>query len=211
MPYIANSHYVLGPPGPTAGGISYIRWGRTECPNTEGTVLVYSGVAAGPHYQHTGGGSQYLCLPDAPEFLETTLGVQFFRSYLHGTEYQLQDSPPALGNLFDHNVPCAVCYTAVRGEKVMIPAKANCTATWTREYYGYLMTEHHDNIVNDRHRMTYECVDVDAEAVPGSVANNNGALFYFTESTCNGIDCPPTLMARSYHVWCALSELLIAT
>ncbi len=58
--------------------------------------------------------------------------------------------------------------------------------SWTREYYGYLMTERHIN-----NRNSFECVDVDAESVPGSAADSNGALFYFTEATCNGIDCPP--------------------
>ena len=44
---------------------------------------------------------------------------------------------------------------------------------------------------SNRDRRTYECVDVNAEGVPGGDANNNGAHFYFTESTCNGINCPP--------------------
>ncbi|CAI8046156.1 hypothetical protein GBAR_LOCUS25510, partial [Geodia barretti] len=34
-----------GPPGPSSGGVTYIRWGRTTCPNTTGTELVYSGRA----------------------------------------------------------------------------------------------------------------------------------------------------------------------
>ena len=44
---------MLGPPGPTDGGTSYIRynWGRTVCPDTEGTELVYSGVAAGSDHK----------------------------------------------------------------------------------------------------------------------------------------------------------------
>ena len=36
-----------GPPGPSSGGVTYIRWGRTTCPNTTGTELVYKGRAAG--------------------------------------------------------------------------------------------------------------------------------------------------------------------
>ena len=38
-----------GPPGPRSGGATYIRWGRTTCPDTEGTELVYAGWAAGSH------------------------------------------------------------------------------------------------------------------------------------------------------------------
>ena len=38
---------------------------------------------------------------------------------------------------------------------------------------------------------TYECVDKDAEAVPGSQVNTNGGLFYHVEANCNGLPCPP--------------------
>ena len=39
-----------GPPGPRSGGVTYVRWGRTTCPDTEGTEAVYTGRAAGTHY-----------------------------------------------------------------------------------------------------------------------------------------------------------------
>ena len=51
-----------GPPGPTAGGVVYTRWGRTTCPTTSGTQLVYTGRAAGSFYNQQGGGAEYLCL-----------------------------------------------------------------------------------------------------------------------------------------------------
>ena len=41
------------------------------------------------------------------------------------------------------------------------------------------------------HSTMYECVDKDAESVPGSAANTNGALFYPVEANCNGMACPP--------------------
>lgn len=96
------------------------------------------------------------------------------------------DNPPAFSNLRDHNVPCAACYTMERGNKIMIPAKVTCPPTWTREYYGYLMSADPGVF-----RTSHECVDVDAEAIPGSEDNIDGALFYFTEVFCTGISCPP--------------------
>ena len=60
-----------------------------------------------------------------------------------------------------------------------------CPETWTREYYGYIMTE------RARNRNSYECVDADAEAIPESGGNADGALFYFTEINCHNIYCPP--------------------
>ena len=44
-----------GPPGPSSGGVTYVRRGRTACPNTTGTELVYAGRAAGSHYSQKGG------------------------------------------------------------------------------------------------------------------------------------------------------------
>ena len=38
---------------------------------------------------------------------------------------------------------------------------------------------------------TYECVDKDAEAVPGSRVDTKGGLFYNVEASCNGLPCPP--------------------
>ena len=73
----------------------------------------------------------------------------------------------------------------------MIPAKTTCPTSWTREYYGYLMSEYHGH-----HRTMFECVDRYAESVPGSAANTDGALFYFVESTCTGIACPPYVDGR---------------
>lgn len=169
------------------GGVNYIRWGRTTCPNTEGTELLYSGVAAGAFFDQTGGGSNYLCLPDVPEYLTTSDEVHDERNYVYGAEYRSVQVPPAFGSNTNHNVPCAVCYTAERVDKIMIPGKVNCTSlAWTREYYGYLMTEKHDH-----NRNSFECVDIDAESISNSAANDNGALFYFTESICTGLSCPP--------------------
>lgn len=71
-----------------AGGANYIRWGRTTCPDTDGTELLYRGVAAGAFFAQLGGGSNYLCLPDEPEFLNVTAGNQNVRSRVYGAQYQ---------------------------------------------------------------------------------------------------------------------------
>lgn len=59
-----------GPPGQSNGGLVYTRWGRTTCPSTKGTQLVYKGRAAGSRAHAKGGESNYLCMPDTPEYLE---------------------------------------------------------------------------------------------------------------------------------------------
>ena len=70
---------LTGPQGaPGIAGVSYmyVRWGRTTCPNTKGTELVYTGRAAGTFYNVQGGTNDYLCLPEEPEYMDFTSGVQ---------------------------------------------------------------------------------------------------------------------------------------
>ena len=92
----------------------------------------------------------------------------------------------------EHNLPCAVCLASTRETVLMIPAKTTCPTSWTREYYGYLMSERPiagGNYVH--HCSTFECVDKGIEYIPGSHTNINGALFYHVEAYCNGMQCPP--------------------
>ena len=77
---------IQGPPGPSGGGAVYTRWGRTICPITSGTELVYKGLAAGSHYNQSGGGANYLCITKEPKYVSTTIPTAY--SHLHGSEYQ---------------------------------------------------------------------------------------------------------------------------
>ena len=176
-----------GPPGPRSAGVTYIRWGKSSCPTTPGTQLVYAGRAGGTTYAAQGGGAEKLCLPLDPDYINaprSTSATHF--STLHGAEYQTRDGPHH--NLFDQNVPCAVCYASTRVAMIMVPAKTQCPSSWTREYYGYLMTERG---VTGHHRSSFDCVDVNPDVVPGGAPNTNGALFYYVIATCNGLQCPP--------------------
>ena len=53
----------------SGGGVVYTRWGRTICPDTSGTELVYEGLAAGTDHRHPGGGANYLCLIKVPIYI----------------------------------------------------------------------------------------------------------------------------------------------
>ena len=140
--------------------------------DTPGTELVYSGRVAGTHYTNQGGSSDYLCLPDNPQYLTYRSGVQG-GSPIHGAEYQIDHSMLPLPGLNDDFVPCAVCVNCQRKVVLTIPVRNTCPPSWTREYYGYLMTEHRSH-----HRRAAACMDKDPEAVRGEAANTNGALFY---------------------------------
>ncbi len=177
-----------GPSGPVSGGVVYTRWGKSSCPNTPGTLLLYAGRTGGSFYNEEGGGANYLCMPEDPEYdssLYYQAGTQNYAS-VYGTEYELGPS----FEKHNHNVPCAVCFVQTRETVLMIPAKASCPQSWTREYYGYLMTAYKGHSREVRGRTMFECVDKDQESIPGSSGNGNGALFYHTEASCNGLPCP---------------------
>ena len=170
----------------SSGGVVYTRWGRTTCPDTPGTELVYAGRAGGTHYTHKGGAADYLCMPESPEYLSFTPGHPG-GSPVYGVEYETGgDYPGPLASVDEHNVPCSVCSTTARVMVLMLPAKTQCPPSWTLEYNGYLMTAH-----NTHHRTAFECMDKDPECIPGSAGNENGALFFHTEATCTGLPCPP--------------------
>ena len=172
-----------GPPGPKSGGLTYVRWGRSTCPNITGTELVYKGRAAGSYYGHKGGGGNYQCITEEPENFDFSAGT-VEASLIYGVEYQLQGNANHL--LYNEDVPCAVCYVATRDTVLMIPGTYKCPHMWTQEYYGWLMADAYSH-----HRTTFECVDVNSEATISGHADQNGALFYHVEPRCGCLPCPP--------------------
>jgi hypothetical protein len=166
--------------------VSYTRWGRTTCPSG-GAQLVYQGTTVGSSYNDAGS-TDYLCLHSQPQFLHTTAGQQTWRGKLYSTEYENFDSPPTFLNMGRHDAPCSVCYSATRSTKITIPGRITCPATWTREYYGYLMGADYHAPRGSRSPI---CIDVNSESIPGSTGTATKSLLYFYETTCTGIDCPP--------------------
>ena len=118
----------MGPPGPAAScGHTYIRWGRTTCPSGQSTELVYAGKAGGSWWRETGGASNYLCMPNDPDYMQYASGNQG-RSYVYGVEYDPKVGQPfrVQPDVYGHNAPCAVCMATSRCSLLMIPAKTNC-------------------------------------------------------------------------------------
>ena len=172
----------VGAAGPKSGGVVYTRWGRKSCPT--GAQLVYEGITGGSSWDQTGGGANYVCLSKVPQIMSKS--VPSIYNLMYGAEYE------NVNNIFpgknNHNVPCAVCYTSTKEVKLMIPGTTECPSTWTKEYRGYLMTDHHTH----KRNAVYECVDESPESIDGSVGGTHGAIFYFTLPTCGtGLPCPP--------------------
>ena len=108
--------------------------------------------------------------------------------YMEQNNYETHNGPHH-NNIFEQNVPCAVCYASTRAAMIMIPAKTQCPSSWTREYYGYLMAEreHHNH-----HRSSFDCIDVNPDVINGGAGSTDGALFHYVVASCNrGLQCPP--------------------
>ena len=111
-------------------------------------------------------------------------------AYIYGAEYEMYGNVPSSNlHLHNHDVACAVCYVAPRETVLMIPGTYICPSNWTREYYGYLMTER--NRAAHKGRTTFECVDVAPELVTGGHANHDEAFFFHVEPRCGSLPCPP--------------------
>ena len=181
-----------GTPGSAENcGQTYVRWGRTVCPQNQGTELVYSGRAGGSWWSNSGGATNYLCMPDNPDHLQFASGNQG-NNYVYGVEYQPESGQPLYvqPNVHAHNAPCAVCRAVSRCSLLMIPAKTQCPTNWTTEYVGYLMSADQDHTLPTE----YECVDKNPESVTGLDGigwNSGSAIFRHVETSCNGMACPP--------------------
>ncbi|XP_071964545.1 uncharacterized protein [Antedon mediterranea] len=178
------------------GGTMYTRWGRTTCPTLEtGAQLVYDGIIASGYFSHVGGGGNYLCLPNNPEWGNHQDGIQS-KAYIYGAEYELTagNSPFSTDNaevLHDQDATCAVCYVPSRNVKMMLPARRTCPENWTREYHGYIVSSHYQH-----QRSEYICVDEAPEARPGSYVNTEGVRLNPVEAQCGSLPCLPYVDGR---------------
>ena len=100
-------------------------------------VIDILGLTGGAFYGHTGGGVNYQCLPEDPEFNSYSGNIwNWVGSRINGAEYQSYSYGVFPNNAYNQNVPCARCYTNNRSAVMMIPAKRTCPSNWTKEYEG---------------------------------------------------------------------------
>ncbi|XP_001199449.1 uncharacterized protein LOC763464 [Strongylocentrotus purpuratus] len=187
---------------PPYGGAVYTHWGRDDCVN--GSELVYTGMATGAYYSHTGGGVNYLCLPHEPIYSDIETSTHATRSLLYAAEFETSTAP-ALQSLHDQTPACAVCRAPpTRLTKLMIPGRNECPSSkWRLEYKGYLMS----SLYTQTTRTDFVCMDEDAMGVPGTTGNQHGALFYMVEARCSagGIQCGPYV--NGYELTCAVCTI----
>ncbi|XP_052066716.1 short-chain collagen C4-like [Mytilus californianus] len=179
----------------THTGVSYVRWGKKACP--EGVALVYTGQVGGNKYTHSGGGVNYLCLPNDPENGEHQ---PYGNPQVYGGEYEVRSGKKPAGwsaSMYNKEIPCAVCYQKRRSTVLMIPGRKSCYKGWDSEYNGYLMSDHYTHYKKD-----FVCVDRKAETLDNSNASENGALFFPLRTSCGSLRCPP--YTNSADVFCVV-------
>ena len=155
------------------------------------SVYACPGFVGSSHSGHTGGGGEYICLPNNPKYDKYKDGYQS-GSYICRTEYEVNGFSPFKNNLHDHDAPCAVCYVQSRATQLMISARNDCPSGWTEEYHGYLMAAHSSH----KHSTNFLCSDGEAGFVYGSHANRDGALLYLVEGDCGSLPCLPYVDGR---------------
>ena len=69
----------------------------------------------------------------------------------------------------------------------MVPAKYTCPSGWTREYYGYLISQYHTHAGKNQ----FTSFDNAFRKVSDSHSTRYEALtFYFVEARCGVLPCP---------------------
>ena len=164
------------------------------------SFVLQKGHAAGPRYTKVGSGSNFLCLPDKPQWKNYTAAFQGSTGEIAGVEYQVYSSGESRTDIFslsnnggnallNNPAPCAVCYVGGRSTILMIPARTQCPDGWTTEYAGYLVSSFTGSVTPTTHfRTSYICLDEAPEIAVGGISQDQG-LFYPVQVRCGSLPC----------------------
>lgn len=200
--------YPGGKGGAGGGGNIYYRWGKKNCPHTSSHV--YHGQMVGPDTRLSGGGSNFLCLPDegkyepaAPRIKRPEVPFSTLKSvYYQDTSFM--STPPEDRPADFDKVPCVAC--ELERSLIMIPGTLECpTDGWSSEYQGFLastpeiLTKNKKNKEPIQHyRMMYVCVDREAQSLgqgPSDPVLAQGSSLVLVTAECDYDDsvagCPP--------------------
>ncbi|KAL4229866.1 hypothetical protein ACF0H5_010257 [Mactra antiquata] len=165
-------------------GSVYIRWGRNKC--EDNAQVIYKGFTAGKKYSDKGSGSDTICLPEDPSWLNYSTSNDP-RGTVYGTEININEPSGVFENkVHDQDLPCVACHIK-KGSVIMIPGRGHCYSGWNLEYAGYLMTEYQGHSSPNNHL----CVDHHPDFIHGGAGNNDEHILYLTMSKCGSLPCPP--------------------
>ena len=162
---------------------------------------------AGSNKNHTGTGSNYICLTDTPlwdNYKDNNKKWGESLGKITGTEYRFyyhrqNGAADFFGdNIFNHKAPCAVCHTQKR-ISAMFPGTNKCFDGWRMEYSGYLVSGFFCDVASSK----YVCLDRRPEKVPNGWAYKTDNRLYLVEAVCGkSLPCPYYIKGR--EVTCAV-------
>lgn len=161
---------------------TYVRWGSNSCPS--GSELLFKGIAAGNHYDHSGSGTNTLCLHTSPQYPKGFSDGDQDGALLYGTEYQ--NTGTLDGSAKENkDAACAMCMSSTAGDVYVQWGRSNsCSNEHTTLYTGLVMADYYKY-----HEEDTLCVDPErASHAGGSSGNENGHLWYTSESEKGAID-----------------------
>ena len=158
-------------------------------------MIYVTGYMAGSAYNVDGGGANFLCLHENPQWGFRKDGVQTWAGRIYGTETENYDdadytNPFSTTNnggrsVANNPMPCAACYVPQKSTWMMIPARKECPDGWTLEYKGYV---HSQGSGFGHQKNDYECIDEAPEIARGGTAQNQ-ALIYPVQVGCGSLPC----------------------
>ena len=167
--------------------VTYIRWGNTTCPY--GANTIYQGVALGGRHDLKGSPSNMMC---SPHNVMTYPKTQSVSVYAYAVEYRVS-------GIHNHaecrNMPCALCETTGRGDKIMIPSHYVCPDGWHKEYNGYIMAGGY----NQEGSSMYYCIDEALELIKSSGNCENAHHLYTVR-----LSGPYVPTSRGYELPCVV-------
>lgn len=97
----------------------YVHWGSKECPQSPMSYQLNSGYVSSSTNRGTGGGSDYLCLPNDPEKDDSEPNFGHDNaSFISGAKYGLMDENPFTDNnvryYYARGIPCSTCHLTNR-------------------------------------------------------------------------------------------------
>ena len=164
-------------------------------------IATVIGYAAGPRQDVGGGGSNFLCLPEVPQWRSYVDRHQGYTGSIYGVEYELVNTGADRQNVFSEDnaggplnnkpAPCAVCYIAGRSTVLMVPARTQCPDGWATEYAGYMVSE-----ALGYKRSNYICWDEAPEVAVGGTDDQHQAVICPVEVECGSLPCSVYISGR---------------
>merc|ERR1712139_263309 len=166
----------------------YTMWGKTKCPSSTSNTL-YEGFAASSYYTHNGGGGNYLCMHQSPQYPKGYSTGNQQGNLLYGVEYQNQANQ-------NRDAACAVCQHKTLTNVYVQWGRTSCSNGQVSEYSGMVMSTHYT-----QKKSSNICVDLAREGhMASSNSDQNGGMLYKTEMESGAAD--ETLYKTNREVAC---------